>query len=104
MPNRDDDDLLREHDADAVVSATEFKATCLALMDRVRRTRETILVTKHGKPVARLVPPQDEVPSLWGCMAGTIKIHGDIVGPTTPVYEVSDLPSWPGDDGDDQTR
>ena len=78
-----------------VVSATEFKAKCLGLMDRVKRTRETIVITKHGKPVARLVPPEEAVPSLWGCMAGTVNIVGDIVGPTTPDYDPHE--AWPDD-------
>lgn len=85
---------------DLVIPATEFKAKCLKLMDRVKRTRETIVITKHGKVVARLVPPEEEVPSIWGCMAGTVKILGDIVGPTMPDYEVPDFPpKWePGPD------
>ena len=79
---------------DLVIPATEFKAKCLKLMDRVKRTRETIVITKHGKVVARLVPPEEEVASIWGCMAGTFKILGDIVGPTMPDYEP---PEWPDD-------
>lgn len=55
------------------VSAASFKARCLELMDRVRETRETYVVTKHGKPVAKLVPCED-VPDrpFFGSMAGTV--------------------------------
>ena len=55
------------------VPAATFKARCLELMDRVRDTRETYIVTKHGKPVARLVPYED-VPArpFFGSMAGTV--------------------------------
>lgn len=77
---------------DLVVGATEFKATCLQLMDRVARTRETVVITKHGRPVARLVPPESEVPALFGCMAGTVTVLGDIVSPLVPDYEPPDFP------------
>ena len=55
------------------VPAASFKARCLELMDRVRETRETYIVTKHGKPVAKLVPYDDEPRRpFFGCMAGTV--------------------------------
>lgn len=47
------------------ISASEFKAKCLALLDEVAETRETLVVTKRGKPVARVVPAE-EPPSLLG--------------------------------------
>jgi prevent-host-death family protein len=64
------------------VPAGEFKARCLKLMDEVRATRRPIVITKRGKPVARLVPVEEEMPSIFGRMRGTVTIHGDIVGPT----------------------
>lgn len=55
------------------VPAASFKARCLELMDRVRETREAYVVTKHGKPVAKLVPYEDTPPRpFFGCMAGTL--------------------------------
>ena len=66
------------------ITATEFKAKCLKLMDEVAKTHEPVIVTKRGKPVAKLVPvePEEEQqPRYFGCMAGTIKITGDIVAP-----------------------
>lgn len=64
------------------VAATEFKAHCLSLMERVARTREEIVITKHGRPVARLVPAQAEAPAeVFGFMAGTVTRMGDIVSP-----------------------
>jgi prevent-host-death family protein len=64
------------------VSAAHFKATCLALLDKVERTGKPIRVTKRGKPVAQLVPvtPPGKRP-IMGCMKGTGKIVGDIVSP-----------------------
>jgi prevent-host-death family protein len=47
------------------LSATQFKARCLALLDEVASTRRSLVVTKHGKPVARVVALEDE-PSLEG--------------------------------------
>ena len=64
------------------IPAGEFKARCLKLMDHVRATRRPIVITKRGKPVARLVPVEEETPSIFGRMKGTVTIHGDIVGPT----------------------
>lgn len=62
------------------INATEFKAKCLKLVDEVARTREPIIVTKHGKPVAKVVPIEQESPeSHFGYMAGTIT--GDILSP-----------------------
>ncbi|HFQ92196.1 MAG TPA: type II toxin-antitoxin system Phd/YefM family antitoxin [Chromatiales bacterium] len=66
------------------ITATEFKAKCLKLMDEVAKTHETIVVTKRGKPVAKLVPvePEEDIqPGYFGCMAGTVKITGDIMAP-----------------------
>ncbi len=63
------------------ISAGEFKAKCLKLMDEVAQTHQAITITKRGKPVARLVPIEDAAPRphLFGYMAGTLTIQGDIV-------------------------
>jgi prevent-host-death family protein len=62
------------------IQASEFKAKCLALMDQVARTGETIVVTKNGRPVAELRPHRaPRAPSLIGLHKGTIKMHRDIV-------------------------
>ena len=58
---------------DTTLGAAEFKARCLELMDRVRETGVEYIVTKHGEPVARLVPyapPRRD--SLFGSMEGTV--------------------------------
>jgi len=46
------------------IKASEFKARCLALLDEVARSRSSIVVTKHGVPVARVVPLAEDVPTL----------------------------------------
>jgi len=64
------------------VAAADFKANCLRLMDEVARERRPITITKRGKPVAKLVPVEEQQPvDLFGYMAGTAKICGDIISP-----------------------
>jgi prevent-host-death family protein len=63
------------------IAAAEFKAHCLRLMDEVARRRTPIVITKRGKPVAKLVPVDEEPVDIFGRMAGTIKIVGDIISP-----------------------
>ena len=67
--------------------AGEFKAQCLAVMDKVQRTGESVLITKHGKPVAKLVPAPGAPDDIFGYMAGKVRIVGDIVGPVTPLED-----------------
>ncbi len=69
------------------MAAGEFKAQCLAVMDQVRETGEPVLITKHGKPVAKLVPAQPNADDIFGYMAGKVKIVGDIVAPVTPLED-----------------
>jgi prevent-host-death family protein len=66
------------------VAISEFKAKCLGILEQVRKTRTRILVTRFGEPVAEVGPPTPGPrPANWlGCMEGTIRISGDIVGPT----------------------
>jgi prevent-host-death family protein len=62
------------------INAAQFKAKCLKLIDEVAATREPLIITKRGKPLAKLVPIEDETPTpLFGYMKGTIQILGDIV-------------------------
>lgn len=63
------------------IAAGEFKAKCLKLLDEVAETRETIVITKHGKPVARLVPIREHRSPLFGAMRGTVLWEGDIISP-----------------------
>ena len=67
------------------IAISTFKATCLAILERVRKTRRPILVTRFGKPVAEVVPPTAPArPAHWmGSLAGTAQIIGDIVSPAS---------------------
>lgn len=61
------------------IAAGEFKAKCLALLDDVHDNHTEIVITKRGKPVARLVPVKAAKPrSAFGWMKGTVEITGDI--------------------------
>ncbi len=62
------------------INAAEFKAKCLKLIDEVAATHEPLVITKRGKPVARVVPIEDEnPPGRFGYMKGTVQILGDII-------------------------
>ena len=69
------------------IAAGAFKAQCLAIMDRVLQSGEPVLITKHGKPVAKLIPAEKHAEDIFGYMTGKVKIVGDIVGPVTPLED-----------------
>ena len=71
------------------IAVSKFKATCLAVVQRVNKTRKPIRITRFGKPVAEIVPPSPPARSeSWiGCMVGTGKIVGDIISPAVPLEE-----------------
>ena len=68
-------------------TASNFKASCLKLIDDVAETGEPILITRHGKPVAQLVPLQRKRKSLIGAHEGQIEILGDIVAPIDVAWD-----------------
>jgi prevent-host-death family protein len=72
---------------DQSIAAGEFKAKCLHLLDEVRQNRQPIVITKRGKPVARLVPVDDTPPQAFGRLKGTVRILGDIVAPTGEAWD-----------------
>ena len=67
------------------IAISKFKATCLAVLERVCKTRRPIRVAKFGEPVAEVVPPSPQAKKEpWlGSMAGTGRIVGDIVSPAS---------------------
>jgi antitoxin (DNA-binding transcriptional repressor) of toxin-antitoxin stability system len=72
------------------MAISKFKATCLATLERVRRTGRPLRVTRFGKPVADIVPPAPERrrPGWLGSLRGTLEIRGDIRAPS------SELTRW----------
>jgi prevent-host-death family protein len=61
-----------------LMAAGTFKAECLAVLDRVAATGETVVVTKRGQPVAEVVPVKHRESRT---LRGSVRTHGDIVGP-----------------------
>jgi prevent-host-death family protein len=75
------------------IAAGRFKAQCLKLMDRVKENRERIIITKRGRPIAQLVPLDEEPPEeIFGSLRGLVLEEQDIGG---PVGE-----SWDADTGE----
>jgi prevent-host-death family protein len=70
------------------IAAGKFKATCLGLLDEVQRERKEIVITKRGKPVARIVPIEAEkIPNLFGRMKNSGMILGDIISPIGEIWD-----------------
>jgi prevent-host-death family protein len=61
------------------IGASQFRSRCLGILNRVAEKRETVVITKRGRAVAKLVPIPDVRESLMGRWRGTVKIQGDIV-------------------------
>ncbi len=71
-----------------IIKASEFKAKCLALLDEVERTGETLVITKKGKPVAEVVPHKPaQKRELFGLYKGRLEIVGDIISPIDVEWE-----------------
>jgi prevent-host-death family protein len=72
------------------IAAGEFKAKCLKLLDEVAEKREPLIITKHGKPVAQLVPvPAEIYLDPFGSMRGSGVILGDIISPLEDEWEAN---------------
>jgi prevent-host-death family protein len=70
------------------VSISEFKAKCLGLIEQVHKTRQPLRITRHGRPVAEVIPAgPDRKRNFVGDMIGTAKIVGDIVAPVIDLDE-----------------
>jgi prevent-host-death family protein len=67
------------------MSAAKFKAQCLGILDKVARTRRSLVITKRGKPLARLVPLDETAQTL----RGSVRLELDIVSPTSERWNAS---------------
>jgi prevent-host-death family protein len=70
------------------IAAGKFKSICLKLLDEVNTHHKEVVITKRGKPVAKLVPAEKAPPRpLFGFMKGTVEIEGDIISPSGEKWE-----------------
>lgn len=60
------------------MAAAQFKAQCLAVMDHVAQSGHSVVITKHGKPVVKLVPATEPEDEIFGALSGIARITGDI--------------------------
>jgi prevent-host-death family protein len=74
------------------ISVSEFKAKCLGLIEQVDKTRQPLRITRHGRPVAELIPAgPDRKRKFLGDMIGTAEIVGDIV---SPIIDLDDIEAY----------
>jgi prevent-host-death family protein len=72
----------------STIAAGEFKSKCLKLLDQVAEERQTLVITKHGRAVAQLVPMPPKV-ELIGAMRGSVLWEGDIISPLENEWEAA---------------
>lgn len=82
--------ILKRYSMDTVIGATEFKAQCLRLLVNVEKHKNVLVITKHGRPVAKLIPVEsdDEAVELFGVMKDSVIYTGDLVSPVDETWEV----------------
>lgn len=73
------------------MAAGSFKTNCLAVMDEVQAKHQTVLITKHGKPVAMLVPVNSEMDEIYNFLKGKGAVTGDVVSPALSPGEWGEL-------------
>jgi prevent-host-death family protein len=88
MPSRSRVSLLMA--APREIGAADFKAHCLELVDEVERLGTELVITRHRKPVARLVPVRQESTSFCGSLKGMVLKEGDLVSPIDVKWELDE--------------
>lgn len=73
------------------MAAGAFKVHCLKVMDEVQSKRQAVLITKRGKPVAKVVPVESAKDDIFGFLKGKVKVVGDVVSPALTPEEWGDL-------------
>lgn len=69
------------------IAAAKFKAQCLTLMDDVYRTRQPVVITKRGRPIAKLAPLDKVKDDFFDSLKGQVRVVGDIVSPIVPLED-----------------
>lgn len=73
------------------MAAGSFKVHCLAIMDEVQAKKEVVLITKHGKPVAKIVPASNAKDDIYNFLAGKGTVSGDVVSPAISLVDWGEL-------------
>lgn len=73
---------------ETTIGAGDFKAKCLQLLDDVAEHRESLVITKRGKPVAKLVPMPPDT-ELFGALAGSVLDEADIIAPIDAEWDAA---------------
>jgi prevent-host-death family protein len=73
------------------MAAGAFKANCLAIMDEVQAKHQTVVITKHGKPVAKLVPVNTDTDEIYDFLRGKGAVTGDVVSPAISAEDWGEL-------------
>ena len=76
------------------MKASEFKAKCLALMDEIAESGEEIVITKHGRAVAKLTPCEPEPVNWFGRDRDIIIMHDDLIEPVDVEWEAETGENW----------
>ncbi|HNA62185.1 MAG TPA: type II toxin-antitoxin system prevent-host-death family antitoxin [Rhabdochlamydiaceae bacterium] len=71
------------------MKAGQFKAKCLKVMDRVKRTRKGVVITKRNVPIAQLVPVEEKEISAFGKLKGTVHVLGDLLAPIDEAWDAN---------------
>ncbi len=79
-------------DNSVTMKASEFEAKCPQLLDEVAAGGGEVIITKHGRPICRLVPCRTKPSTLFGIDRGRIQVSGDIVGPVDVAWEAETDP------------
>jgi prevent-host-death family protein len=83
--------MIRNRMKTKTIPAGTFKAQCLAIMDEVQAKRQSVVITKRGRPVAKLVPVEEKKDEIFGFLKGKGKVVGDVVSPVMTPEEWGDL-------------
>jgi len=82
--------MVSDASGDRTIGVTAFKAQCLALIDDVARGKaRRVILMKHNRPIAAIVPVNQEPVELWGAMRGSVKVAPgtDLTEPTGDTWE-----------------
>ena len=71
------------------MKAGQFKAKCLKVMDRVKRTRRRVIITKRNVPIAQLVPIDEKDRVVFGKLKGTVHVVGDLLAPIDEAWDAN---------------